>query len=150
MTNEEFQEVRRLGCLSGFERRADGVDHCRYCGSISVAHAIELLGKPQTSFSGSDWKYGWPHKFYIGSCKFYAEHLKQSSPEELAAYDAVSRKVFGVAWLRNEKGILFRAPSSGGYGWQLAGHIGPDGQPVFADYLGSIDMDAVQRLLSVE
>lgn len=43
--------------------RLDGT--CSYCGSISVKRAIELLLTPGTHFSGTDWKYGWPHKFYI-------------------------------------------------------------------------------------
>jgi hypothetical protein len=38
---------------------------CNYCGSITVADAIKFLKQPGTHFSGSDWKYGWPHKFYI-------------------------------------------------------------------------------------
>lgn len=49
-----------------FVARSEGeVPRCRYCGSISVADAIKYLKQPRTSFSGSDWKYGWPHKFYI-------------------------------------------------------------------------------------
>lgn len=37
---------------------------CSYCGSI---HPIDLLSalKNGATVHGSDWKYGWPHKFYI-------------------------------------------------------------------------------------
>ena len=38
---------------------------CPYCGSISLEKLIKLLQTPGTRFSGSDWKYGWPHKFYV-------------------------------------------------------------------------------------
>lgn len=38
---------------------------CNYCGSIEPEKAIEFLKNPGSVFSGSDWKYGWPHKFYI-------------------------------------------------------------------------------------
>lgn len=38
---------------------------CDYCGSISVEDAIRFLKAPGTQFSGSDQKYGWPHKYYL-------------------------------------------------------------------------------------
>lgn len=38
---------------------------CSYCGSITPQLAMALLKDPGTGFSGSDWKYGWPHKFYL-------------------------------------------------------------------------------------
>jgi len=38
---------------------------CWNCGSMSVADLITALKTSGTRYSGSDWKYGWPHKFYI-------------------------------------------------------------------------------------
>ncbi len=38
---------------------------CTCCGSISVTDAIKNLKTPGTRYTGTDWKYGWPHKFYI-------------------------------------------------------------------------------------
>lgn len=38
---------------------------CQACHSITVAGAASYLKQEGTRFSGSDWKYGWPHKFYI-------------------------------------------------------------------------------------
>jgi hypothetical protein len=54
-----------LGRRIAFEQRKDSLLHCNYCGSLSVAEAIKALETPGTQFSGSDWKYGWPHKFYL-------------------------------------------------------------------------------------
>ncbi len=52
-------------CRGEMKDRGEGVLHCSYCGSLSVQDAIRFLKQPGTRFSGSDWKYGWPHKFYI-------------------------------------------------------------------------------------
>lgn len=38
---------------------------CSYCGSLSPKRLLELLQHPETKVECSDWKYGWPHKFYI-------------------------------------------------------------------------------------
>ena len=43
----------------------DNILKCECCGSIKVESAIEYLQQKGTKYSGSDWKYGWPHKFYI-------------------------------------------------------------------------------------
>ena len=53
----------------GYGWRADKIDsntlRCMYCGSLRVEDAIRYLKQPGTRFSGADWKYGWPHKFYL-------------------------------------------------------------------------------------
>ncbi len=51
--------------MNACEHEFDKDGECTYCGSITSAKAIELLKQPGTQFSGADWKYGWPHKFYI-------------------------------------------------------------------------------------
>lgn len=38
---------------------------CSYCGSIHPNDLLESLKNPKTELHGSDWKYGWPHKFYV-------------------------------------------------------------------------------------
>jgi hypothetical protein len=39
---------------------------CEYCGSIHPSDLVDLFWKHDTlKIGGSDWKYGWPHKFYI-------------------------------------------------------------------------------------
>lgn len=37
---------------------------CSYCGSIHPEDLITLLAGGAT-MHGADWKYGWPHKFYV-------------------------------------------------------------------------------------
>lgn len=41
---------------------------CSYCGSM---HPMDLLAalKDGATMHGSDWKYGWPHKFYTNGIK---------------------------------------------------------------------------------
>lgn len=50
---------------SGEMKERDGSRCCTYCGSLSVQDVIKFMKQPGTRFSGSDWKYGWPHKFYV-------------------------------------------------------------------------------------
>lgn len=119
------------GGRTSFGWTSDG--GCSYCGSLSVPEAIRLLRTPGSQFSGTD-KTG--YKAYIGDRqKFYFRHLRASLDAEFAEFDALSRKVFGLAWSRDAKGdLMVRYPRSGGlYGWQTFGHIGDDGEPVFHD-----------------
>lgn len=37
---------------------------CSYCGSIHPEDLLRVLANGAT-LGGSDWKYGWPHKFYV-------------------------------------------------------------------------------------
>lgn len=37
---------------------------CSYCGSIHPEDLVTLL-EAGAKASGADWKYGWPHKFYV-------------------------------------------------------------------------------------
>jgi hypothetical protein len=37
---------------------------CSYCGSIHPEDLIKLLGEG-AELQGADWKYNWPHKFYV-------------------------------------------------------------------------------------
>ena len=105
-------------------------DQCSYCGSISPLKVIELLKTPGTKFEGTDQKYGYPHKFYLNSYKFYTCHLSQLSDEELKEFSKLSEAAFGIEFVRDDKGIMFRQPQTNSfYGWQLWGVIGPDGKP---------------------
>lgn len=38
---------------------------CSYCGSLSFEDALKAFQTPGMRWSGADWKYGWPHKFYL-------------------------------------------------------------------------------------
>jgi hypothetical protein len=48
-----------------FEVREDGLKHCKYCGSLDPLELADLLCKGIATMHGSDWKYGFPHKFYV-------------------------------------------------------------------------------------
>jgi hypothetical protein len=66
--------------------------------------------------------------------KFYSEHLKHAAEEEFAEFDAVSRKVFGIAFAfaEGKEGLRYYAPRTNNYyGWQTSGTIGEDGTPRF-------------------
>lgn len=43
----------------------EGFKCCNYCGSMDPAELAELIEAGKATMSGSDWKYGWPHKFYV-------------------------------------------------------------------------------------
>lgn len=47
---------------------------CSYCGSITPTDMIALMQTDGTRYSGSDWKYGFPHKFYIEAAIEPIEH----------------------------------------------------------------------------
>lgn len=92
---------------------------------------------PGAKFSGTD-KGG--YKFYFTSehgdhGKFYGAHLADLNEKELEEWATVSRKVLGVHWVFNQgKGPDCYMPQSNSfYGWQVWGHIGEDGQPVWND-----------------
>lgn len=102
--------------------------------SLTIAQALELLKTPGTRYSGADWKYGWPHKWYLNNDKVYNYDLGLLSDEELSAWSAMTEKFFGVGFTRDEKGIKWSCPHrSGLYGYQRAGVVGPDGEPVRSD-----------------
>jgi hypothetical protein len=103
---------------------------CSYCGSLSVPEAIRLLKTPGSQFSGTD-KTG--YKAYIGDHqKFYFRHLRASSDAELAEFNVLARKIFGLSFDRPDGDIRCQYPQGTGfYGWQTFGHIGDDGEPVF-------------------
>ena len=55
----------------GYERIEDGKlmqsqpwRSCSFCGSIHPEDLVKAL-EGGTKLGGSDWKYGWPHKFYM-------------------------------------------------------------------------------------
>lgn len=66
-------------CGTTWEIRTEEVSsgNCSYCGSLSPADFIKFMNQPGTSFSGSDWKYGYPHKFYVEPVNPKADELVQ-------------------------------------------------------------------------
>lgn len=104
---------------------------CSYCGSMTAAEAIKRLKTPGTDFSGADWKYGWPHKFYIGSgpSKFYNEHLADASDAEFAEFAEIANRFFDVEFTRVDGKVKWSA-----YGnTQRYGLVAADGSPEHRD-----------------
>lgn len=95
--------------FSKCNRNLAGADHCSYCGSMSVERAIQLLTTPGTKFSGSDWKYGYPHKFYISNnkefpqdLKFYSGHLVYAENNLLEKFNELAKKCFDIVFSKQE------------------------------------------------
>lgn len=103
---------------------------CSYCGSLSVPEAVRLLRTPGSQFSGTDKT---TYKAYIGDHrKFYFRHLRACTDAELAEFNELSKKIFGIAWTREDGHLCGQFPRTvNAYGWQTYGHIGENGEPVF-------------------
>ncbi|MDF2841633.1 MAG: hypothetical protein K0R00_59 [Herbinix sp.] len=52
-------------CEEAERYERDGYECCGYCGSLYPKQLAELIKEGKAIMSGSDWKYGWPHKFYV-------------------------------------------------------------------------------------
>lgn len=57
---------RRTLDMEHLQKRYPGLDTrmCGYCGSMHPEDLIRALDAG-AQLGGSDWKYGWPHKFYL-------------------------------------------------------------------------------------
>jgi len=61
--NDHFQKVLMAGKWGD---RDEGVKRCWYCGSLEPVEMLSLFQAGRVvRYSGSDWKYGYPHKFYL-------------------------------------------------------------------------------------
>ena len=117
-------------------------------GSLSVADVLKAFQTPGVRWSGSDWKYGWPHKLYVDipcepyrrctskgpgendlgysecrsdNCKFYTEHLLDATPEQLAEWNNIVKPIIKIGFEISEDGHLkYSAPC---HGWQGDGTI---------------------------
>lgn len=92
---------------------------CSYCGSIHPTALATLLKTQGAHFSGSDWKYGYPHKFYLdvdadllyeGSpeahMKFYTRHLADLPDGEMKAIADLIELFFSIRFNRADDGRL--------------------------------------------
>lgn len=133
--NKEYSIVSGGAPSVEFKKRDDDIEHCSYCGSISVEKAIEVLKTTGAHYSGADWKYGWPHKFYLelpkpdGSgkiyLKFYNEHLKDATQDQVKEYSDLTTKLLGIHFQVDEKGVYFSAPN-GFQTWGTVGAVRPE------------------------
>jgi hypothetical protein len=124
--------------------------HCSYCGSITVEDVIKAFQTKGVEWSGSDWKYGWPHKFYIRfpiepqrrctshgpkeddygysmvkweDCKFYADHLLDATPEQIAEWNSIVKPITRIGFEMEDGRLKYSAPY---HGWQGDGTIGEE------------------------
>lgn len=92
---------------------------CSYCGSLHPADLVKLIADGG-ELEGSDWKYGWPHKFYVRSealpfGKWYNTHLLDEGYDD-EAYEAIfaALKSSDIEFFFDDEGKLkFKAPSAG-------------------------------------
>lgn len=95
---------------------------CGYCGSVHPEDLLKLLADG-ARLGGSDWKNGWPHKFYIRekdgapslNGKFYSEHFLDEgySPETLAQLADAVEKHGGIRFEVESGRLKYHAPSHG-------------------------------------
>jgi hypothetical protein len=110
---------------AAWQTRNDGLLHCSYCGSLHPDEAVKLLTTDGTRYSGSDWKYGFPHKFYIGGGKFYVRHLQDAGPEAFVEFARLSQELFGIGWSKEGDKVFWTAPvTASHFGYQRWGTVG--------------------------
>jgi hypothetical protein len=109
--------------VTTWQVRSDGLRHCNYCGSLHPEDLVALVAKGAT-IHGSDWKYGWPHKFYIegtgqpGAMKWYNDHVGDEgySPAALAALTTTLARSgihFAVVEVDGRRRVRYSAPYPG-------------------------------------
>lgn len=93
--------------------------HCSYCGSIHFDD-IRTIAAEGGHMGGSDWKYGYPHKFYVTAkngemVKFYPKHLEDlKDPEKFTEIAALLKQQTNIEFTRNEEGhVMYCAPYHG-------------------------------------
>lgn len=92
---------------------------CGYCGSIHPEDLLAAL-KSGSTLGGADWKYGYPHKFYVKGgavdwAKWYNAHLEDAGYDDeawQALADALEQHA-GIHFERKEDGVYYRAPFHG-------------------------------------
>jgi hypothetical protein len=92
--------------------------HCSYCGSIHFDDIRKVLAEGG-KLGGSDWKYGYPHKFYVypkdGSMlKFYTAHIQDLKDEEFTEFAVLLKTYTGIEFSKDEQGnVMYHAPYHG-------------------------------------
>lgn len=95
---------------------------CPYCGSVHPEDLQKALEAGVIRLGGSDWKYGFPHKFYVyptgkpGSFdgKFYTKHLLDMDNESFNALAPLLLQHTGIEFTRDAEGkTMYKAPYHG-------------------------------------
>lgn len=84
---------------------------CSYCGSIHPEDLLHAMRNGSTA-ERSDFKYGWPHKFYItggpvGHAKWYNEHFTDMDADAVRALSEELEKHVGIRFERDEHGVKY-------------------------------------------
>jgi len=98
---------------------------CSFCGSIRPETFLEFL-RAGYGASGTDWKPGWPHKFYVADesgswWKFYVEHMiDMDVPDE--KIEGLTQEIAVTLQIKYEFDDLgrlsFKAPSQNYKTWR--------------------------------
>lgn len=104
-----------------------------------------------THFSGSDWKYGWPHKFYfeiacapyqkvvssssgpkgttyevketsVVSAKFYSDHVLDATEDQLVLWNRIVAPLLGVKFAVVDGNLRYAAVNKGFQTWGYVGN----------------------------
>jgi hypothetical protein len=136
----EFR-IREVTELDGV-KKTERFPTCSYCGSLSIEAVLQAFQTAGMEWSGSDWKYGWPHKFYLEipcepmmACvsrgpdpdqfgyarrtkehfKFYSEHLIDATPEQLEEWNRVVMPITKIRFVIGSDGELRYSSPCHGY-----------------------------------
>ncbi len=99
-----------------------GYKNCNYCGSMCPEELTELIQAGKAIMGGSDWKYGYPHKFYvrikeddgnIKNSKFYTRHLQFIDDDIFRKIIPFINQACGITFDKDEKGLKYSAPYHG-------------------------------------
>lgn len=95
----------------------DGTGHsyraCSWCGSAHPKDIADGLRAGEITLSFADWKYGWPHKAYVGGdnpkgyIKFYSVHLMDAAPEDKVEIERALRMRFDFRGEGNEAQVVY-------------------------------------------
>jgi len=120
---ERHPMFRVLGPIS-WEMREDSLRHCTYCGSLHPEDLLRLVDHG-ARVSGCDWKYGWPHKFYVTTegdqgirglfAKWYNVHIRDEGFDNEARGVLLAKLELhsGIQFFLDGERLAYRAPYLG-------------------------------------
>ncbi len=112
--------VFKIGSDVSWREPRDGETYrtCSYCGSIHPEDLIKVLSDVGR-LGGSDWKYSWPHKFYVylpdgKMAKWYNEHIMDDGFDDEARSTLLSiLENSGITFKIHDGKLGYSAPYHG-------------------------------------